>query len=65
MASIHDPAAGLKVAQVVALPIAALGYMVGFDSDLVYRILLAVGFLIWTCVIFALLTMVGRRRESN
>jgi hypothetical protein len=65
LASIHDPSTWLKVAQVVALPIAALGHMVGLYSDPIYRVLLAVGFLIWTCGIFALLTMVERRRESK
>jgi hypothetical protein len=65
LASIHDPSTWLKVAQVVALPIAALGYMVGIESDLIYRVLLAVGFLIWACGIFALITMVERRRKSK
>jgi hypothetical protein len=65
LASIHDPSTWLKVAQVVALPFAALGSMVGLGSDLIYWVLLAVGFLIWTGGIFALLTMVGRRRDSK
>jgi hypothetical protein len=65
LASIHDPSTWLKVVQVVALPIAALGYRVGFDGDPIYRVLLAVGLLIWTCGIFALIKMVGRCRKSK
>ena len=66
LASNHDHSAWLIVAQVVALPFAALGSTVQFiDSDFVFWTLLAMEFLLWSSGIFVLLSVVRRQRDRT
>jgi hypothetical protein len=64
-ASIHDHSQFLLVAQVLALPIAALASTVDFlDSNLVYWASIVVGVLFWWFLIYVVMAVAGRRRDA-
>jgi hypothetical protein len=65
LASIHDHSQWLMVAQVLALPIAALASTVDFlHSNFVYWTSIVVGVLFWSSLIYVVMTVAGRRRGT-
>ena len=65
LVSIHDHSQWLMIAQVLALPIAALASTFDFlHSNFVYWASILAGVLFWWSLIYVVMTVAGRRRGT-